>query len=282
VGFPIQSIAPANFSRHRSQEYETEDGPWDPVSGIASVLLGTLSTLVVGAADLPAGVFHALKKGFLSRHNSLDTKTSNDTNGIASGRKQSSSTPSSASPAILPKNDVSESPENQATLRGDLTEPPEDIILSKETSIESEASSISQSSAVTTDPHHKHHLHERLDHAKRVASHVAEIGLAVPMDVANSLAQGFHNVPRLYQDHTVRPQENVTGIKSGLQAAGKDFTHGIYDGVTGVVTQPVNGAMEEGALGFLKGVGKGIGGLVLKPTAGKIRIELQEPVAKLL
>jgi hypothetical protein len=288
VGFPIQYIAPANFSRHRSQEYETEDGPWDPVSGIASVLLGTLSTLVVGAADLPAEVFHALKKGFLSRHNSVDTKTLSDTNSIASVRKQSSSTPSLASPAILPKNEVSESPKNQDTLTGDLAEPPEEISLSKETSIESEASSISQSSAVTTDPHHKHHnyhhhhLHERLDHAKRAASHVAEIGLAVPMDFANSLAQGFHNVPRLYQDHTVRPQENVTGIKSGLQAAGKDFTHGIYDGVTGVVTQPVNGAMEEGALGFLKGVGKGIGGLVLKPTAGKIRIELQEPVAKLL
>lgn len=89
------------------------------------------------------------------------------------------------------------------------------------------------------------------------------------MDLASNIAQGFHNVPKLYQDHTVRPHENVTGIKSGLKAAGKDFTHGIYDGVTGVVTQPVHGAMEEGPVGFLKGVGKGLGGLVLKPTAGK-------------
>lgn len=238
------------------------------------MLLGTLSTLVVGAADLPAGVFHALKKGFHSRHNSLDTKTSSDSNSIASDGKQSSSTLSSASPAILPKREVSESPKDQAVLTDDLTEPPEEISLSKEVSIESEASSISQASVEKLDPHHKQHhhphLHERLDHAKQVASHVAEIGLAVPMDFANSLAQGFHNVPKLYQDHTVRPQESVSGMKSGLHAAGKDFTHGIYDGVTGVVTHPVHGAMEEGALGFLKGVGKGIGGLVLKPTAGKI------------
>lgn len=268
----LLQIMLANCNRHRSHEYETEDGPWDPVSGIASVLLGTLSTLVVGAADLPAGVFHALKKGFHSRHSSLDTKSLSDANSIASDRKQSSSTSSSASPAILPRNEVSEFPEDQATSTGNLTEPPEGISLSKEVSAEPDASSISQAFVEKSDTRHKyhhHHLHERLDHAKRAASHVAEVGLAVPMDFANSLAQGFHNVPRLYQDHTVRPQESVTGMKSGLQAAGRDFTHGIYDGIAGVVTQPVHGAMEEGAVGFLKGVGKGLGGLVLKPTAGK-------------
>lgn len=238
------------------------------------MLLGTLSTLVVGAADIPSGVFHALKKGFHSRHNSVDTKPSSDTNSIPSDRKQFSSTSSSASL----ENEPSESPKDQNALTGGLTEVPEEISLLKETSIESEASSISLSSAETSDSHHKHHhhhhLHEHLSHAKRAASHVAEIGLAVPMDFANSLAQGFHNVPKLYQDHTVRPQENITGMKSGLQAARKDFRHGIYDGVTGVVTQPVHGAMEEGALGFLKGVGKGLGGLVLKPTAGMTCVDV--------
>jgi hypothetical protein len=249
------------------------------------MLLGTLSTLVVRAADIPAGVFQTLKKGFHSRHSSLDTKTLSDANSIATDMKQSSSTPSLVSPAILPKKDLSESPKDQATFTVDLTEPLEEISLSKETSVESEASSISQSSAESSGPrhkhHHHHHLHERVDHAKRAASHVAGIGLAVPMDFANSLAQGFHNVPRLYQDHTVRPQESVKGMKSGLQAAGKDFTHGIYDGVSGVVTQPVHGAMEEGALGFLKGVGKGLGGLVLKPTAGKNCIYPRQAVTNL-
>jgi len=250
------------------------------------VLLGTLSTLVVGAADVPAGVFHALKKRFHSRHNSLDTKTSSDANSIASDMKQSSSTPSLASPAILSKEDVSQSPKDQAAFTGNLTEPLEELSLSKETSIESEASNITQSSAESSGGprhkhHHHHHLHERLDHAKRAASHVAEIGLTVPMDFTNSLAQGFHNVPKLYQDRSVRPQESVKGMKSGLQAAGKDFTHGIYDGVTGVVKQPVHGAIEEGALGFLKGVGKGLGGLILKPTAGKNCIYPQKAVTNL-
>ena len=44
---------------------------------------------------------------------------------------------------------------------------------------------------------------------------------------------------------------------------------GLYDGITGLVTQPVKGAQKEGVVGALKGFGKGIGGIVLKPSAGK-------------
>ena len=44
---------------------------------------------------------------------------------------------------------------------------------------------------------------------------------------------------------------------------------GMYDGVTGIFTQPYLGAREEGAKGFLKGCGKGLSGALLKPSAGK-------------
>lgn len=57
-------------------------------------------------------------------------------------------------------------------------------------------------------------------------------------------------------------------MKSGLVAAGKGFGYGLYDGLTGLVTQPYNGAKKEGAVGFLKGFGKGLGGVVFKPSTG--------------
>jgi hypothetical protein len=41
----------------------------------------------------------------------------------------------------------------------------------------------------------------------------------------------------------------------------------MFDGITGLVTQPMAGAKKEGAAGFVKGIGKGIGGIVLKPGA---------------
>jgi hypothetical protein len=49
----------------------------------------------------------------------------------------------------------------------------------------------------------------------------------------------------------------------------QEFGFGFYDGITGLVTQPLRGAEKEGAAGLLKGIGKGIGGLVLKPGAGQ-------------
>ena len=48
----------------------------------------------------------------------------------------------------------------------------------------------------------------------------------------------------------------------------KGFGLGLYDGISGLVTQPVKGAQQGGALGFMKGFGKGIGGAVCKPASG--------------
>lgn len=90
------------------------------------------------------------------------------------------------------------------------------------------------------------------------------------MDLSLAIAQGFHNAPRLYGDSTVRAPVRISGIQSGLRAAGEEFTFGVYDGVTGLFLQPYNGAKQGGTLGFVKGVGKGFGGFVLKDLAAII------------
>lgn len=87
------------------------------------------------------------------------------------------------------------------------------------------------------------------------------------MDLTLAIAQGFHNAPRLYGDKTVRRPVRITGIQSGLKAAGKEFVFGIYDGVSGLVTQPYNGARDGGALGLARGVAMGLSGFVLKDLA---------------
>ncbi|KAL8731658.1 MAG: hypothetical protein Q9181_004234 [Wetmoreana brouardii] len=89
----------------------------------------------------------------------------------------------------------------------------------------------------------------------------------VPMDLSLAIAQGFHNAPRLYGDTTVRTPMRITGIKSGLRAAGEELVFGVYDGVTGLWLQPYRGARDNGALGLVQGVGKGFGGFILKDLA---------------
>ena len=53
-------------------------------------------------------------------------------------------------------------------------------------------------------------------------------------------------------------------MHSGLKAAGEEFSYGIYDGFTGLVTQPYRGARDNGPIGFIKGTGMGLTGFVLK------------------
>jgi len=79
-----------------------------------------------------------------------------------------------------------------------------------------------------------------------------------------NVARGFHNAPKLYGDE-VRTTERVTDFSSGLRAAAKEFAHGFGDGISGLLTQPIQGARKEGAAGLIKGIGRGIGGVVLKP-----------------
>ncbi|ORY85379.1 hypothetical protein BCR35DRAFT_302858 [Leucosporidium creatinivorum] len=93
---------------------------------------------------------------------------------------------------------------------------------------------------------------------------------AIPLGMANivgSISEGTRNLPKSYGS-AVRRTGEITGWKSGLKAAGKGLYFGVQDGLTGLVTEPYRGAVEEGGIGALKGVGRGIGNLILKPAAG--------------
>ncbi|KAF4624206.1 hypothetical protein G7Y89_g13965 [Cudoniella acicularis] len=93
-----------------------------------------------------------------------------------------------------------------------------------------------------------------------------------PVAFFYNLANGFHNAPSfLLNDHTVRRRDNITGFGSGVKVAGKkEFTLGLYDGFTGLVTHPYNGARRHGLGGFLTGIGQGAGGLIFKTSAAAI------------
>ncbi|KAF4123134.1 Glycosyltransferase family 28 N-terminal domain [Geosmithia morbida] len=88
-----------------------------------------------------------------------------------------------------------------------------------------------------------------------------------PVDLSVALAQGFHNAPRLYGDDTVRRPVRITGIQSGLEAAGKEFVYGVYDAFSGLVVLPYRGARDDGLVGFTKGAGMGFMGLMVKNVA---------------
>jgi hypothetical protein len=87
------------------------------------------------------------------------------------------------------------------------------------------------------------------------------------VDIPFALAEGLRNAPAMYGDKP-RDLGPVTDWKTGGIVAGKGLVFGLYDGISGLVIEPVKGAKKEGALGALKGFGRGLGGMYWKPNAG--------------
>ena len=50
------------IARFRPREYDSEDGPLDPISGATSALLGTVGSLMMGVADFPIEIIRAMQR----------------------------------------------------------------------------------------------------------------------------------------------------------------------------------------------------------------------------
>ncbi|KAM3179598.1 hypothetical protein ACTXT7_000333 [Hymenolepis weldensis] len=75
-------------------------------------------------------------------------------------------------------------------------------------------------------------------------------------------------------DYKRRRREEMTrapdNFGAGVARGGKGLVMGVVGGVTGIFTQPISGAKEEGVEGFFKGLGKGLIGTVTRPVSGVV------------
>ena len=267
----------SDLKLYRSREYETEDGPWEPISGGAAALIGTLGNLSMGLADFPVEIL----KSFRTAHGELKEIHDRNRSGentpataAASTNTPVQSPPLSPTGATSSPTEASIPPSMSTVLSNDSSTKPQHhrhASLTHHLS-RSDTGSASQGphehrGSTTGEEVGQVGLETALSSAK-AAGKIVSAGVKSPMDFTLSLAQGFHNAPKLYGDTTVRQNEKIVGLHSGLKVAGKEFGFGFYDGITGLVTQPLEGAKKEGLAGFFKGAAKGVGGLVLKPAAG--------------
>ncbi|KAL4886738.1 hypothetical protein BJY04DRAFT_204881 [Aspergillus karnatakaensis] len=78
----------------------------------------------------------------------------------------------------------------------------------------------------------------------------------VMVDIPLATAEGLRAIPRLYGEEK-KDRGIIKDWKSGLTVGSETMSHGLVDGLTGLITQPYKGAKEEGALGAVKGLAKG-------------------------
>lgn len=239
--------------RYRPMEYDSEDGPWDPISGGASALLGTIGSFAMGFADFPVEILKALiikpeepKPGAasepISRSTTLEAqaKPMNTASSGSSGDAAKLNPPfkekhSSANGAVT-ENIIAtvSTSEPHANNRSNTCLPG---ILHHKTTPHAEEPSIHRSGSAASggpEPSSSHHPHrpfagnqgrqiplEAALGAGKGIGRIVGAGLKSPMDFTLGLARGFHNAPKLYGDESVRQADKVTGFQSGLKAAGK-------------------------------------------------------------
>jgi UDP:flavonoid glycosyltransferase YjiC (YdhE family) len=286
----------------RAREYETEDGPWDPISGGAAALIGTIGNLTMGIADFPVEVLKSLKIASTEVKNSQKLEKSSTTSPTDS-TPISKSSQSSTSDLSLKQNQSRPSLKSEHASEESTASAETDATLQNtnaESAVENATPTASRTASTVLSPFDSNHRRwskqgsrsnspgpqphrQSSSHAGDAIGHltmegavggaraigrIASAGMKSPLDFTMGLAKGFHNAPKLYGDDTVRQSGKVTGFGSGLKEAAKEFHYGFFDGITGLATQPLAGAQKEGAAGFFKGAAKGIGGLILKPAAG--------------
>jgi sterol 3beta-glucosyltransferase len=134
--------------------------------------------------------------------------------------------------------------------------------------------------------------------AKNFAKASSSLVKGAVIDMPMALADGLRHAPRMYGDKG-RDYGQITGIASGLSMAGKvrdvfidlansenanlyvqGFALGIYDGLSGIVMDPIRGGMKDGAAGVAKGFGTGLMSSWWKTSAGKILTILYTPIVR--
>ncbi|KAF1919008.1 hypothetical protein BDU57DRAFT_126423 [Ampelomyces quisqualis] len=226
----------------RHYEWNDFGGPGEPLTGVWGSIMTSLTDAATGVGGVPVEMGKSIKK----RERIREKKRA------ITKRKQHQK----ATLARVNSNNANGTTTNDTEQKQDNDSRPEakrgESSLSKMSKIEEPEEELAEELA-----------HEAGRGFRRTGGAIARL----PMNLSLALTQGFHNAPRLYGDETVRRPPRVTGFQSGLRAGRDELLYGVYDGVTGIVMQPIRGAKQNGVLGAARGVGYGIGGFVLKDIA---------------
>ncbi|TLD17038.1 uncharacterized protein PgNI_00355 [Pyricularia grisea] len=266
-------IEQSDLKLYRAKEYTTEGQPWDPISAVTAALIGDVGTIAMTISDVPRELFKSRKKGPSTPGTpSAEGKPQADAASIATPTTAVASSASTSAVSIPnltlsgPEYEKGSTSEENISGSGAVSPGSPQPPTPARTPEGQHQNNHGQESNGTRSQSPGVTVQTAIDTGKGVVR-IVDAGFKTPMNFCLGLARGFRNAPRLYNDDSVRAPERVTDLSSGLKVAGKEFGLGLYDGISGLITQPLKGAQKEGGVGAIKGFGKGIGGIVLKPAA---------------
>ncbi|VDL89757.1 unnamed protein product [Schistocephalus solidus] len=128
--------------------------------------------------------------------------------------------------------------------------------------------------AMSLDERHQRQRSAILGSQDKNISQLGEGGdVSEAIHQTNSHATGLSEIFEDYElidtaPGTVTNEDDGQQITAPLAAGFRGFVHGVFGGVTSMVTQPYHGVREDNFKGFVYGVGRGLLGTVAKPVGG--------------
>lgn len=95
-------------------------------------------------------------------------------------------------------------------------------------------------------------------------SHTVGGAIGALSKISGTLGEGISSLT--FDDEMKRRRRQRRREQPNIARNIRDLGEGLVGGITGLVTQPVSGAREDGFEGFMKGVGKGMIGVVTQPA----------------
>jgi hypothetical protein len=95
--------------------------------------------------------------------------------------------------------------------------------------------------------------------------------------LSSNLGDGLAHLSFDKEFQNRRKDSAVTGVADGFKKGGKQLARGLFEGITGIVVQPLKGAEKDGVKGFAKGLAQGIVGVAVKPVTGEAVKRTREP-----
>jgi len=197
----------AGLKLWRHKEWAVNQGPYEPISGGAGALMGTIGSIMMGVGDFPKEIFKSVKR---DKGKGIEGQTPTDRNPLQENRSTDS---------IETTGTKSSLDRRSATGDTDKGVEKEDEDGKGREGKGSAGFDIVGAFGASKSVTKIVGAGLRCRYPLIIIVIMLTRGPA-PMDFTLGLSQGFRNAPKLYGDE-VRPETRVTGFHSGLKAAGK-------------------------------------------------------------
>lgn len=200
-----------SFHRYRSKEYDTYRNPSEPLSASAQLFFGAIGNIVTGLVTAPAGIVSNVitVRHILTRpHAHSDPQTQCGCTDHGTDQEVPDSTEGHGDIDTTTTRDLSQHLNDNARK---LNARPESVL-------HPEAPTMIRSDFPTVGFHGV--MSELTVHGVRGLQKLARMALWLPTNITITLAKGFCNAPKLYNDYAIPSNPRLTGFRSGLKAAG--------------------------------------------------------------